>query len=323
MGDISTIISNEKDNIVELAENVDDNVPEMDTSVCAIFDSSSIPSYFNYFQKPNTTKLEQFFEFQQQPVFGHPFKSSRAFNGKNNIQRRWLSYDITSKSLYCSVCLGFSSEKNVFIEGLNVWSHDYQRIHFLNYSNKKTVDYRLFSDQLHKKKSKVTKIINIIERVIDVIKLIGKRRLSYRAHLNESSKSLKDPTLDHGNFLDILLLLKKYDLILSDHIEEITKNAIKNYDRGKGKGRGSSLTFISKTTVNMIIDSISILMKKSIANNVREAGIFLIQLNTTQDISVQDQCSVVVRYVNSKGIEEKLLSLVTVQTSTGKSFANM
>jgi len=90
--------------------------------------------------------------------------------------------------------------------------------------------------------------------------------------------------------------LKKYDVVLSDHIEEITENAIKNYERRKGKGRGSSLTFISKTTVNMIIDSISILMKKSIANNnVRETGMFSIQLDRTQDISVQDQCSVVVR----------------------------
>lgn len=69
----------------------------------------------------------------------------------------------------------------------------------------------------------------------------------------------------------------------------------------------------------MIIDQ----LLKSIANDVREAGMFSTQLDTTQDISVQDQCSVVVRYVNSKGIQEKLLSLVTVQKSTGKSFADM
>jgi len=74
--------------------------------------------------------------------------------------------------------------------------------------------------------------------------------------------------------LDILLLLKKYDVVLNDHIEKITENAIKNHERGKGKGRGSSLTLISKTTVNIIIDSINTLMKKSIANDVRESGIF-------------------------------------------------
>lgn len=318
--------------------NVDDNITEIGTTVCTIVESSSTPSNFNYFQKPFTTKLEQFFEFHpQQPEFVPQFKSSKAFYGKNNIQRRWLSYDTTSESLYCSVCLAFSSDKNVFVEGLNVWSHVYQRIHeheiskchtlcsesFFNYSNKKTIDYRLFTDQLHKKKSEVTKNLNIVERVIDIIKLIGKRGLSFRGHLNECSRSLKDPAIDHGNFLDILLLLKKYDVVLNDHIENITENAIKNHERGKGKGRGSSLTFISKTTVDMIIDSINVLMKKSIANDVRESGMFSIQLDTTQDISVQDQCSVVVRYVNSKGVQEKLLSVVNIQKSTGKSFADM
>lgn len=178
------------------------NITEIDTTVCTIVESSessSMPSNFNYFQKPFTTKLEQFFEFHpQQPEFVPQFKSSKAFYGKNNIQRRWLSYDTTSESLYCSVCLAFSSDKNVFVEGLNVWSHVYQRINehesskchtlcsesFLNYSNKKTIDYRLFTDQLHKKKSEVTKNLNIVERVIDIIKLIGKRGLSFRGHLN-------------------------------------------------------------------------------------------------------------------------------------------
>jgi len=38
---------------------------------------------------------------------------------------------------------------------------------------------------------------------------------------------------------------------------------------------------------------------------------------------VQGKCSVVVRYVNSKGVQEKLLSVVNIQRSTGKSFADM
>ncbi|XP_050065626.1 uncharacterized protein LOC126554614 [Aphis gossypii] len=322
---ILSMFSKSKDKVqTELALNVDDDITEIHTTVCTIVESSSMPSNFNYFQKPFTTKLEQFFEFHpQQPEFVTQFKSSKAFYGKNNIQRRWLSYDTTSESLFCSVCLAFSSDKNVFVEGLNVWSHVYQRIHEHEISKCHTLCSELFTDQLHKKKSVVTKNLNIVERVIDIIKLIGKRGLSFRGYLNECSRSLKDPAIDHGNFLDILLLLKKYDVVLNDHIEKITKRAIKNHERGKGKGRGSSLTFISKTSVDMIIDSINVLMKKSIANDVRESGMFSIQLDTTQDISVQDQCSVVVRYVNSKGVQEKLLSVVNIQKSTGKSFADM
>ncbi|KAL4091486.1 hypothetical protein QTP88_026173 [Uroleucon formosanum] len=289
-------------------------------------------------KKPKSLALGEFFDFHpHQPYLTHPFKSSKVFLGKNNIQRRWLTYDEHSEKLFCSVCLAFSSERNIFIDGFNTWSHVYQRVQeheiikshnlsleaFLNYSSKKTIDYRLFSEHLHKKKIEVTKNRNILQRVIDVIKLIGKRGLSYRGHRNEGADSLNDSTLDHGNFLDILLLLKKYDVVLCEHIDSITKNASVNYKKGKGKGRGASLTFISKTTVNMVIDSISYLMKKSISDEIRDAVMFSVQLDTTQDISVQDQCSIILRYVNYKGIQERLLAVITVQQSTGKSFSDM
>lgn len=283
-------------------------------------------------------KLGEFFDFHpHQPHLTNPFKSSKAFLGKNNIQRRWLTYDECSKKLFCSVCLAFSSEQNIFTDGFNTWSHIYQRIQeheiikshnlfseaFLNFSSKKTIDYRLFSEHLHKKKIEVTKNRNILQRVIYVVKLIGKRGLSYRGHRNEGADSLNDSTLDHGNFLDILLLLKKYDVVLCEHIDSISKNASENHKREKGKGRGASLTFISKSTVNMVIDSISYFMKKSISNEIRDAVMFSVQLDTTQDISVQDQCSIIVRYVNFKAIQEKLLAVLTVQQSTGKSFSDM
>lgn len=174
-----------------------------------------------------------------------------------------------------------------------------------------------------KKKIKVTKNRNILQRVIDVVKLIGKRGLSYRGHRNEGADSLNDSTLDHGNFLDILLLLKKYDVVLSEHIDSISKNASENQKRGKGKDRGASLTFISKSTVNMVIDSITYFMEKSISDEIRDAVMFSVQLDTTQDISAQDQCSIIVRYINYKGIQKKLLAVITVQQSTGKSFSDM
>ncbi|KAL4121497.1 hypothetical protein QTP88_013997 [Uroleucon formosanum] len=290
--------------------------------------STNMSSDFSYFKKPKSLALGEFFDFHpHQPHLTHPFKSSKVFLGKNNIQRRWLTCDEHSEKLFCSVCLAFSSERNIFIDGFNTWSHVYKRVQeheiikshnlsseaFLNYSNKKTIDYRLFSEHLHKKKIEVTKNRNILQRVIDVIKLIGKRGLSYRGHRNEGADSLNDSTLDHGNFLDILLLLKKYDVVLSEHIDSITKNV----------SRGASLTFISKSTVNMVIDSISYLMKKSISDEIRDAVMFSVQLDTTQDISVQDQCSIILRYVNYKGIQERLLAVITVQQSTGKSFSDM
>jgi len=64
-------------------------------------------------------------------------------------------------------------------------------------------------------------------------------------------------------------------------------------------------------------------MKRSISSQIQEAKMFSVQLDTTQDVSVQDQCSVIIRYVNSKGVNEKLISIVTMKESTGKSFYEM
>jgi hypothetical protein len=46
---------------------------------------------------------------------------------------------------------------------------------------------------------------------------------------------------------------------------------------------------------------------------------FAIELDTTQDISVKDQCAIVVRYINSDGIHEKLLTMVNCTDSSGLS----
>jgi len=65
------------------------------------------------------------------------------------------------------------------------------------------------------------------------------------------------------------------------------------------------------------------LMKKSIVMEVQAAGMFSIQIDTTQDISVQDQCSIIIRYVNMIGVHEKLFAVVTMKDSKGKSFHTM
>ncbi|XP_022182782.1 uncharacterized protein LOC111042460 [Myzus persicae] len=262
----------------------------------------------NYFQKPMLSSINDFFKYHpKQPHVEKLFKSSKAYFRSNSIKRQWLSFDNQSKSLFCSVCLAFSSEPNLFTKGLSVWTHVYQRIEeheaskthmscsesYLLHTSNKTINILLFSDFKKKKKEEIKKNIQILQRVIDIVKLIGKRGLSYRAHRNESALSLNNPILDHGNFLDILLLLKKYDIVLNEHVDSLTNKAQRKANSGNSKGKVSKVTFISKTTVNMVIDSISTLIKKNISSQILEALMFSVQMDTTQDVSVQDQCSLI------------------------------
>lgn len=88
------------------------------------------------------------------------------------------------------------------------------------------------------------------------------------------------------------------------------------------KGRGALVTLLSKTTVDYIISTIQSLMKNIIATEIRETGMYSIQINTTPDITAQDQCSVVIRYVTDI-IHERLVAVIRCEASTGQYFVQL
>jgi hypothetical protein len=74
----------------------------------------------------------------------------------------------------------------------------------------------------------------------------------------------------------------------------------KIHDKQSNKGRGNLVSFLSKTTANVIIEGITKLIKQKISEKIKQANFFTIQIDTPQDINVVNQCSVVVRYVNNQ-----------------------
>ncbi|KAL6485944.1 hypothetical protein MHYP_G00053360 [Metynnis hypsauchen] len=163
----------------------------------------------------------------------------------------------------------------------------------------------------------------VLDRVVEVVRVIGKRCLSYRQEENEAAYTLEENSLDHGNFLEIITLLGKYDVALKEHLSEVIEKSKKLHESASGtRGRGSLVTLLSKSTVNSVIDMIQNLIKENIATEVLKAGMFSVQLDTTQDITAQDQCSVVLRYVTDT-INERLVAVVRCSTSTGESFVQL
>jgi hypothetical protein len=151
------------------------------------------------------------------------------------------------------------------------------------------------SVNLHKKQILVRRAV--LHRIIDILKLIGKRGLSFRGSI-ESTYTLENENVNHGNFLEILMLLSKYDLTLKNHLNQTIELSRKRLDKvGSSRGRGDLISFFLKTTLNYKIDSIRELIISRIADEVNEAKFFTIQIDTTQDINVTDQCSVIIRCV--------------------------
>ena len=81
---------------------------------------------------------------------------------------------------------------------------------------------------------------------------------------------------------------------------------------------GSLVTFLSHDITTRIIRIIRDFIQKSIAGEVKSAGMFSVEMDTTQDITTQDQCSIVVHYVHDGYVSERLLSLVKATSGTGE-----
>lgn len=74
-------------------------------------------------------------------------------------------------------------------------------------SSKSTIQDLLMGPQMSLHREQVRRRRQVLERIIDVLKLIGKRGLSYRGNQNEAAHTLEDDTIDHGNFLEITVSL--------------------------------------------------------------------------------------------------------------------
>jgi hypothetical protein len=71
---------------------------------------------------------------------------------------------------------------------------------------------------------------NILEHIIGTIKMIEKRNLSYRG-ANEVAYTLDNYSLDHGNLLEILMLISKFDPVLNNHVQNCIDKSIKIHDK--------------------------------------------------------------------------------------------
>ncbi|KAJ8672225.1 hypothetical protein QAD02_003484 [Eretmocerus hayati] len=274
--------------IIELDENQNRSSPLHD-EVAQELDSENICPELNLFKKPERENLELFLQF-------HPKQKSRdpvlqkAFHRKDRTQRAWLTLDEHENKLFCWLCLAFSKQvnsNNRFCVGFTDRKHVHERADehessdnhktcvdaYILRKNDSNVSQLLFTNKNSLRNLQVAKNRQIIERVIDVIKLIGKRGLSWRAKRNEAAHSLADLELDHGNFLEILLLLAKYDSILQDHINEcVARTKAKQVTKSSSNTfSGGFVTLISKTTADRVIECIATLIQIKEVQEMKDA----------------------------------------------------
>lgn len=192
--------------------------------------------------------------------------------------------------MIATVCMAFGkiSDTNPFITGMSDWRHVHQRTEehekssarricaemFILRCSKADISSMFAVNQLSAHREQVRKRRRVLERVVDVVKVLRKRGRSYRHTENEAAYTLEGHTIDHGNFLELILLLGKYDVCIKEHLDDCIEKS-KNLHKSRGtRGRGSLITLLSKTTVNAVIDTIGHLIQDCISNDVQKAGMF-------------------------------------------------
>ena len=172
---------------------------------------------FDYFARPQSKDLDTFFSFHpQQPSNVH---IPKVFYYKSGANRKWLTYNEKNKHLYCSVCLAFApflSEGPFIKGGMKDWTHCHLRVkeheqskthtdsanaYFMR-ARKGDVKSLLTGNQMSLHAEQVKKKRQVMERVVDVVKVIGKCGLSYRGE-EESGYALENVAANHGNSLEL------------------------------------------------------------------------------------------------------------------------
>ncbi|KAM4796255.1 uncharacterized protein WCC33_001402 [Rhinophrynus dorsalis] len=224
-----------------------------------------------WFIRPKSENLDTFLLFHPCQPDVLSFNSKKLYQRRDGKKHHWLTYSCGHGAFFCMVYFALSRKTDVsaFIDGYIDEKHMYQtneehyRSNFHNNSSEsflmrsKNMDISscFFEKQTAAGKEEVKRKCSILERVIETIKLSGKRGLSYRA-TTEAAYTLDDEKLDHGNFLEILLLLSKFDPLLKSHLDTVVKKSKKQHESAtSSKGRGGFVTLISKTSVNNIIIS--------------------------------------------------------------------
>lgn len=274
-----------------------------------------------------------------------PFDESRVYyrqmsNGLK-IQRKWLSYLADTEKIFCSVCMAFGDGKNCDSpftkDGFSARDtqhlykaldkHENSKAHNLaaQAANQnrcgKDIASMIDIDLTRKLRNEVENNRRVVERLIDIILFIGKQGLAYRGK-KEAAYSLKVESVNHGNFLELVLLLAKYDRILQVHLEKCIRESEKKHAAQK-TGRGDFTTFMSNHFINKLIKAVGEIGQGRILKELQEAQIFSIMVDSTQDVSVMDQLAVCVRYAIHGRVNERLLELGVLTDSDGESLFNL
>ena len=222
------------------------NIPQIENHIL----STCLPPFI---RPTNSSSVEIKLDFlnlhpiQPIPLNGKSVDFHRIYNrilsNGDVMNRKWISFSIDTQYMYCSSCMAFSTtygQETKFITGYlacikknkslyqDIERHEKSKIHensslavlraIASNDIGNLINRNVFSQ--HAKEVKNRR--EILKRLIDIVLFIGTQGIPYRGK-EEGAYSLVNRTQNHGNFLELVLLMSKYDKILNDHVDKSIK----------------------------------------------------------------------------------------------------
>ncbi|KAL4084049.1 hypothetical protein QTP88_029365 [Uroleucon formosanum] len=336
---------------------VDNEGPYYQESRNKIFEEDE---HTNNFKLPENSDINQKLQFIKdrtiQPTI-HTFSNlnldiqklyKRIMPNGSEVSRNWLSLHVQNEkilAIYCPICIVFSVSQSPFTSGYTKFTHIHIAIkkhecsvahnnavqNYIRASTEISIEFSINRDLMQLKKTQTEENIHVIKQIFEIIKFLGKQGLPFRGSGNSESLyhlgRTSDINTNRGNFLELVQFTAKRDPILQKHLS----SSIKNSERRKYKqennskssrGRGSLVTFLSKTTINKIIDSILNSIRDKIKQELSGQK-FSVQVDSTQDVGVFDQAAICIRYIFNGNVTERLFALLKVEDSSGEGYYNM
>lgn len=209
------------------------------------------------------------------------------------VRRDWAIYSESTGNVFCLYCCLFGNKQNLFKTGFSMWNkskerfdeHEQSAVHLDNLKiyTSRVLKQGKIDEELEKQiSSRKEYWVEVLKRIISVIKFLASRELAFRG----TDERLGERR--NGNYLGLLELLAEYDPLLKDHI-----NRMENLGKGK-------TSYLSKDICNEVLTVMANRVIEEIIRQIKTNKYFSISVDSTPDITHQDQLTVILRYFNNK-----------------------
>jgi hypothetical protein len=253
--------------------------------------------------------------------FNFPETDGRKFRPEWYKIFSWLEYSLLTDKAFCFVCHSFynsegkNNAEDVFtLIGFSKWkkavkvfekheksnSHQSNNIK-LNCLKEANKSGTVIEKVNQKYSEEVQENRLYLEALCESLIFCGRQSIALRGH-DESTDSK-----NRGNFLKLMKLRSKDNNLIKKFFMENRKN----------------VQYTSATFQNVLLSIIGEQIKCHIAKEVKEAKVFVIIADETQDIAKHEQVAIILRYVNGKlEFHESFVGFYRAKRTDGKTLAN-